>query len=103
MFLGWSAARDGHQFYVRQIADSKWSPDVSVMNAAQLQSFAGLCGQVLAIAHSRSGSAGAIAGYLGPSDRFDRTIAEFAESYADQVYEDYAAFLRALESGRLKA
>jgi hypothetical protein len=63
--------------------------------------YAALCGQVLAIAHSRSGKAEAIAGYLGASPRFDRAIAEFAESYADQVYKDYDVFLRALDSGRL--
>ena len=46
-------------------------------------------------AHTRSGDAVAISGYLGSSDRFDRAVAGFAEAYADQSEADYAAFRRA--------
>jgi uncharacterized protein (DUF2252 family) len=101
LFLGWSDSDDGHQFYIRQISDMKWTADVSTMTFTEMQSYAMLCGQVLAIAHSRSGNAEAIAGYLGVSSTFDGAIVEFAQSYADQVFKDYELFLNALESGRL--
>jgi uncharacterized protein (DUF2252 family) len=103
LFLGWSDSDDGHHFYIRQISDMKWSADVSIMSALELQVYAAVCGQVLAIAHARSGKAEAIAGYLGASSKFDRAIREFADRYADQVYKDYDVFLCAIDSGRLMA
>ena len=39
----------------------------------------------------------------GKSDTFEESIADFAEAYADQNDADYAAFTRAIESGRLEA
>ena len=51
--------------------------------------YAKVCGTELARAHARSGDAVAIASYLGSSDTFDRAIAAFAESYADQNERDY--------------
>jgi uncharacterized protein (DUF2252 family) len=103
VLLGWSDSDDGHQFYIRQLSDMKWSADVSIMSASELQSYAALCGQVLAVAHARSGNAELIAGYLGSSSTFDAAIAEFAETYAQQVLEDYEIFMHALETGRLSA
>jgi uncharacterized protein (DUF2252 family) len=101
MFLGWSRSVDGHDFYVRQLSDMKGSANVADMNAAELATYANLCGTVLAIAHARSGQASAIAGYLGKASTFDRAVAEFAASYADQNERDYRSFLEALSSGRL--
>ncbi len=103
IFLGWSDSDDDHQFYIRQLSDMKWSANVSLMSAPELQSYAALCGQVLGVAHARSGSAHTIAGYLGSSSTFDAAIAEFAQRYAEQVLEDYEMFLHALETGRLSA
>jgi uncharacterized protein (DUF2252 family) len=103
IFLGWSDSDDGHQFYIRQISDMKWSADVSIMSASELQSYAALCAQVLAVAHARSGNAKTIADYLGSSSTFDSAIAEFARNYAEQVLEDYEIFLHAVETGRLSA
>ena len=37
------------------------------------------------------------------ADRFDQAIAEFARDYADQNDRDYAAFVEAVQSGRLEA
>ena len=45
----------------------------------------------------------AIAGYLGKSDAFDRSITDFSERYADQNEQDYEAFVGAVRSGRLQA
>jgi uncharacterized protein (DUF2252 family) len=103
IFLGWSDSDDGHHFYIRQLSDMKWSANVTTMSASELQSYAALCGQVLAVAHARSGNAGLIASYLGSSSTFDAAVAEFANSYAEQVLEDYEVFLHALETGRLSA
>ena len=65
--------------------------------------YANVCGWTLAKAHARSGDAIAIAAYLGTSDAFDRSMAEFAESYADQNELDYAALVEAAATGRVVA
>ena len=62
-----------------------------------------LCGQTLARAHARSGDPIAIAAYLGKKDRFDQSITDFSERYADQNERDYEAFTEAIQSGRLQA
>jgi Uncharacterized protein conserved in bacteria (DUF2252) len=54
-------------------------------------------------AHARSGDPIAIAAYLGESDQFDRSIADFSQRYADQNERDYRAFANAVRSGRLQA
>ena len=50
----------------------------------------------------RSGDRIAIAAYLGGSDVFDRAIARFAASYADQNERDYQALTDAVKSGRIR-
>ena len=70
---------------------------LETMRGADLVQHGQLCGWVLARAHARSGDAAAISGYLGIGDRFDGAVADFAEAYADQTENDYAAFLRAGE------
>ena len=61
------------------------------------------CGWTLARAHARSGDRIAIAAYLGKSDAFDRALADFAETYADQNEKDYNALKEAVASGRVQA
>ena len=39
----------------------------------------------------------------GAQPAFERAVAAFAESYADQNERDYAALKAAVESGRVKA
>ena len=46
----------------------------------------------MARAHARSGDPIAIAAYLGKKDRFDKSITDFSERYADQNERDYEAF-----------
>jgi hypothetical protein len=41
--------------------------------------------------------------YLGTSDKFDRSITDFSERYADQNEQDFQAFADAVKSGRLEA
>ena len=44
-----------------------------------------------------------IAGYVGKSDVFDRAIARFSKSYADQAERDHATFMDAIRKGRIEA
>jgi hypothetical protein len=43
----------------------------------------------------------AISSYLGTSDTFDGAIADFAETYADVNARDHAAYVAAIEAGRI--
>ena len=107
VMLGWlrTAGVDGvsRDFYVRQLWDGKGSALVDVLEPSALTLYARLCGWTLARAHARFGDAAAIASYLGSSDRFDRAVATFAERYADQNEDDYAALKKAVDTGRVTA
>jgi hypothetical protein len=61
------------------------------------------CGQALALSHARSGDAAMLSGYMGSSDTFDQSIAEFSIAYADQNEKDHASFIKAIKSGRIEA
>jgi uncharacterized protein (DUF2252 family) len=78
-------------FDVRQLWDAKGSVTVEEMVPTGFVEYARICGWMVAKAHARSGGAVAIAAYLGTSDVFDRALADFAESYADQNERDYDA------------
>ena len=101
IFLGWTHAPGGRDFYFRQLWDMKGSVDVATLQVAGLNLYAGLCGWALARAHARTGDAVAIAAYLGTSDTFDGAIADFAETYADVNARDHAAYLAAIEAGKI--
>jgi uncharacterized protein (DUF2252 family) len=109
IFLGWLREPPGvedlklRDFYVRQLWDAKTSIDVEAMRPSDMAPYARLCAWTLARAHARSGDAIAITSYLGSSDVFDRAVAAFAESYADQNERDHAALLDAIRSGRVLA
>jgi hypothetical protein len=81
----------------------KASVDIEKETSKSLGRYAQLCGWTLARAHSRTGDAAAIAGYLGSGSVFDDAIADFALTYADQSESDFAAFMSAIESGRIDA
>ena len=107
IFLGWQRTDgvDGasHDYYVRQLQDWKGSIDTDNMVPEGLETYGKLCALSLARAHARSGDRFAIAAYLGNSDNFEKALAKFAESYADQNERDYEAFAAACKSGRLHA
>jgi uncharacterized protein (DUF2252 family) len=90
-------------FYVRQLWDAKWSPEVESMDPGVMETYAQVCGQTLARAHARSGDAIAIGSYLGGGDAFDRALTSFAESYADQNERDYDTLLKAVATGTVAA
>ena len=103
LFLQRIVAIDGQtkDFYIRQLWDAKGSAEIELMNPAGLAAYGIVCGWTLAKAHARSGDPMAIAAYLGTSDSFDRAVASFAETYADQNERDYEALRQAAASGRV--
>jgi uncharacterized protein (DUF2252 family) len=104
ILLGWGTDPvDGAQYYVRQLWDAKWSADVSTMGPAALGHYAGHCGWALARAHARTGDSVMISGYIGTSDRFSESIADWATAYADQNERDHAALVEAIDGGILSA
>jgi uncharacterized protein (DUF2252 family) len=104
IYLGWTRGVDVERhFYWRQLRDMKGSVDPELTMPAGLLLYAQLCGWTLARAHARSGDPVAIAAYLGRSDKFDRSITDFSERYADQNDLDYKEFTNAVRSGRLEA
>jgi len=107
IFLGWERTPgiDGVQrdFYVRQLKDWKGSLDPDVIVPAGMAAYGRVCGWTLARAHARSGDRIALASYLGTGATFDRAIASFAESYADQNQKDYDTFKQAVADGRITA
>jgi uncharacterized protein (DUF2252 family) len=108
IFLGWqhvNAGLDGQErdFYVRQLKDWKGSFAFEAAVPAGAAAYGKACGWTLARAHARSGDRVAIASYLGKSNVFDRAIATFAETYADQNERDYQALQDAVDDGRVEA
>ncbi|MFC8126260.1 DUF2252 domain-containing protein [Streptomyces sp. NPDC057302] len=107
MFLGWERVEglDGRErdFYIRQLRDWKAIPQAELMTPDVMRLFGRMCGATLARAHARSGDRIAIAAYLGGSDSFDRALARFSESYADQNERDHRALATAVREGRVTA
>jgi Uncharacterized protein conserved in bacteria (DUF2252) len=107
ILLGWirTTGVDGvdRDYYIRQLWDGKGSAIVEAMEPVALAYYARLCGWTLARAHARSGDSVEIASYLGSGDAFDRAMASFAETYADQNERDYGALREAVDAGRVVA
>ena len=101
-FVGWTSI-DGHDYLVRQLSDHKASLDPARLVGEVLIEYAQVCGETLAKAHARTGSAAALAGYGGKADRLDRALADFALAYAEQTTQDHAALVAAIQDGRLTA
>jgi uncharacterized protein (DUF2252 family) len=104
IYLGWTKGADvNRHFYWRQLRDMKGSADPESMVPSGLALYARACGWTLARAHARSGDPIAIAAYLGAGDKFDRSISDFSERYADRNERDYEEFVKAIRSGRVEA
>ncbi|MDO8732547.1 MAG: DUF2252 domain-containing protein [Actinomycetota bacterium] len=101
VFLGWLVGPAGRHFYVRQLRDMKWSPEISTLTPRTLAGYAQICGKTLARGHARTGDSIKIASYLGTSDVFDQSMVAFSERYAAQVDTDFDAFKAALDDGSL--
>jgi uncharacterized protein (DUF2252 family) len=103
VFLGWTRGKNGKDFYVRQLRDMKMSAIIEDWDAGMLRQYGRMCAHALARAHSRSGDAAMISGYMGSGQTFDDAIGEFAVEYADQARSDYRAFVRAIREKRIEA
>jgi uncharacterized protein (DUF2252 family) len=107
IFLGWDRQTDvrgeTHDFYVRQLWDGKLSANIDVMEPEVLEVYGEICASTLARAHARSGDRIAISSYLGKGASFDKAMARFASTYADQNQRDYETVVAAIEAGELQA
>jgi len=104
MFLGWTQEHGSDQYcYVRQLKDARLAAVGEGIVDAALPYYASLCGMTLARAHSRSGDAARISGYMGSSGAFDTAIADFALAYAVQVESDWRLFAEAIKAKVIEA
>jgi uncharacterized protein (DUF2252 family) len=107
ILLGWLRDKGiggvSRDYYLRQLWDQKGGTTVEVMRPSVMQEYAQLCGWTLAKAHARTGDAIALAAYLGTAPHFDKALAAFAETYADQNERDHAALAQAVQAGRVTA
>ena len=102
IFLGWGTGPNGRDFYIRQLRDMKVSVTLTG-DVVAFTRYAEFCGLALARAHANTGSAGAIAGYLGTGPKSDQAFAQFGVAYADQTIQDHRALVEAIDSGRVTA
>jgi uncharacterized protein DUF2252 len=108
VFLGWLRVEkdlDGRprDYYVRQLWDAKGSVNIDSMAPGEMAAYGEICGWTLARAHARTGDAPAIGAYLGGGNGFERALAAFAETYADQNERDHARFAAAVRAGTVAA
>ena len=100
IMLGWATDDvTGHEYFVRQLWDSKGSIEATALPPAAFNLYATYCGWALARAHARTGDSVSVFGYIGKSERFGEAIADWAEAYADQTERDHKALLDAIERG----
>ncbi|MFC6713300.1 DUF2252 domain-containing protein [Branchiibius cervicis] len=108
-FLGWKRMQviigqeSSVDYYLRQLRDWKGSMPIDQLTPRGLGTYARACAWTLARAHARTGDRFAIAGYLGKSEEFDHSVADFAAAYADLNDADYRALEDAVQSGRVRA
>lgn len=103
MFLGWSKGPRGNHFYVRQLRDVKIKPLVDTFTPEYMRYYGHACGWALARAHTKSGDAAIIAGYLGKCERIDEAMVDFGIAYARQNEADHQELLKAIRRGKLEA
>jgi uncharacterized protein (DUF2252 family) len=95
-----SASYAVEDYYIRQLRDMKLTVDLTTLIPEGFIEYCRFCGWALARAHARSGDSAKISGYLGRSDTFDRALAAFAETYANQAERDHAEFVAVLQSNQ---
>lgn len=92
-FLGYTTI-DGRDYLVRQLNDHKASVDPDAFDAAALEHYADLCGELLGRGHARSAEPALLSGYIGKGIRFREAIAAFAVVYANQTERDWQQLVR---------
>jgi uncharacterized protein (DUF2252 family) len=101
-FLGWTTI-DGRDYLVRQLADHKAAVSPEELSDIALETYARVCGQLLAKAHARTGDPAVLFGYCGASNKLDVALRKFALAYADQTSADHERLLRAIRKGKIRA
>jgi uncharacterized protein (DUF2252 family) len=101
-FLGWTTNAHHEHLYWRHFRDWKGAIQLEHLDGEGLNLYGKLCAATLAKAHARSGDRAALAQFMAGRKNFDRAISEYAVAYADQSAKDYATFLAAVASGRLR-
>jgi hypothetical protein len=104
MFLGWltGAGPGSPSLYVRQLSDVKIKPRIEVAVPAGTKVYARYTGMTLARAHARSGDPVLLSAYMGDSEAFEDSMADFAVAYADQAERDHEALVAAVRAGRIE-
>ncbi|MFL5666734.1 MAG: DUF2252 domain-containing protein [Ktedonobacteraceae bacterium] len=100
LFLGWTRLGPT-DYYIRQLRDMKLSVSLETLIPEGFIEYCRFCGWALARAHARSGDPAQISGYLGRSDVFDRALASFAETYANQTEHDHAALVAVIKADQI--
>lgn len=98
-FLGWTRF-GGRDFLVRQLNDHKGAINLEDLAGGGLESFAQVCGELLARGHARAGDPLAISGYIGSGSSLAEALAEFGAGYADQTEKDWQDLKKALRAPR---
>jgi len=103
ILLGWGLLDKIH-FYVRQLRDMKGSYEFDPQTTIHkgMETYCGLCGWALALAHAKSGDAATIAGYLGKTDEVDDALTKFAFAYSEQNERDYDELKKAARTTRIQ-
>ena len=102
IFLGWTSIA-GRDYVVRQLRDHKAGIEQDDLKGKGLVEYAEMCGELLAKGHARSADPCALSGYLGTGDRFDRAMAKYGVTYADQTAKDWEEFKRVIKAGKIHA
>jgi hypothetical protein len=97
-FLGWTNIA-GRDYMVRQLNDHKGSIELEDLAGDGLETYAQVCGELLARGHARSGDPLVLTGYLGAGDGFGEALAKFGSFYADQTEKDWKQLRRSPKGG----
>ena len=92
-FLGWTQI-GARQYLVRQLNDHKGSIELEDLAGGGLEAYAGICGELLARGHARSGDPLTVAAYLGSGEGLAEALGKFGALYADQTEKDWEALCR---------
>ena len=101
LLLGWCSIA-GRDYLVRQMNDHKSSVQPEELKGNRLVEYGKVCAELLAKGHARSGDPALLADYLGHPGKAEKALLQYALAYADQVENDYKAFLKALKRDLLK-
>jgi hypothetical protein len=83
--------------------DMKGGVGIEGSTPDEFDHYAKLCAATLACAHARSLDPAVIAGCCGRGRKLSRTIARFAQLYADLAEHDHTHFVDAIKAGEVAA